>query len=101
MEREERSWQRYIETTAFAYNTKINEATQLTPFKALIGRPVKLPINLILPTPQKRYENEVAYIQDTMLRFKRRYKHMCKHREAQFWPEHKRLHREPGKLSRR
>ena len=84
MTREEKSWDRYVDTAAFAYNTKINESTSTTPFEAFMGRPAKLPIDLVLPTPQQRYENEAAYVQDTMHRFERMYEHMRRHTEARF-----------------
>ena len=73
MERDDKSWQQYINIAAFAYNTKINKASQLTPFEAFIGRPKKLPIDLILPTPERRYKNEAAYVKDTMLQFEQMY----------------------------
>ena len=84
MEIYEKSWQHYIDTAAFAYNTKINEATLMTTFEAFIGRPAKLPINLIMPTPEKRYKNEAEYIQDTMLRFEQVYKYIHDQTEARF-----------------
>ena len=62
LNREERSWHRYINIATFAYNTKVNETTGVTPFEALIGRPAKLPIDLILPTPEKKYETQTEYI---------------------------------------
>ena len=77
MVREDTSWQDYIDVTASGYNTKINEATNVTPFEAFIGRLAKLPIDLILPTPERRYEDEAAYVRDTMIQFECMYKRVC------------------------
>ena len=85
MERDEKSWQQYIDTVAFTYNTKINKATHLKPFKVFIGRPAKLPIDLIIPKPQNRYENEAVYDKDTLLWFDRMYKLAYNNTEARFW----------------
>ena len=67
------------------YNTKVNEAMDVTPFEAFMGCPAKLPFNLIRPLPQKRYENELAYFQDTLLWFERMYEHAHKNTKARFW----------------
>ena len=84
MQREEKSWDRYISTACFAYNTKVNETSGVTPFEAWMGRPAKLPIDLVLPTPQKRYDNESAYIEDTMRRFEVMFGWIKRNSEARF-----------------
>ena len=37
MPRDEKNWTKYISIAAFAYNTKINKTTNLTPFETFIG----------------------------------------------------------------
>ena len=35
----------------FAYNTKVNQTTGVSPFEAWMGRKAKMPIDLIIPHP--------------------------------------------------
>ena len=56
----------------------------VTPFEAFIGRPARLPIDLILPTLGKKYETQMEYIQDTMVRFEKMYDWILEGTEAQF-----------------
>ena len=72
LNRDDRSWHRYTDIAAFAYNTKVNETTGVTPFEAFIGRPARLPIDLILPTPERKYETQAEYIKDTMVHFEKK-----------------------------
>ena len=68
----------------FAYNTKVNATTGLTPFEAFIGRPARLPIDLVVPTPDRQYPDADGYIQETLIRFEEMYRFMRKHTEATF-----------------
>ena len=69
---------------AFAYNTKIHDSTNLSPFEVFMGRPARLPIDLILPLPQQDYQNEAACVVDTMNRFQRIYNQVRKGTDARF-----------------
>ena len=68
----------------FAFNTKVNSSTGVTPFEAWMGRPAKLPIDLVIPTPDQQWVNTDAYIQETLMRFREMYAFMQKHTEATF-----------------
>ena len=54
------------------------------PFEAFIGRPARLPIDLILPTPERKYETQTEYIRDTMVRFEKMYTWIKGRSEARF-----------------
>lgn len=84
MNREDKSWERYVSTACLAYNTKVNSTTGVTPHEAWTGRAAKLPIDLIIPLPTKSYNNEDSYITDTMRRFEVMYAAMRKKAEDTF-----------------
>ena len=82
--REDAGWARFLPMATFAFNTKVNMTTGMTPFEAWMGRPAKLPIDLVIPTPDTKWANADAYIQETMVRFQEMYAFMRKHTEATF-----------------
>ena len=84
MDREDRDWESYIPMCCFAYNTKINSTTGITPFEAWMGRPAKLPIDLVIPTPQRVYGDENEFIKETERRFHTMYTYMRNNSEAGF-----------------
>ena len=84
MDRGDRDWEAYIPMCCFAYNTKINSTTGVTPFEAWMGRPAKLPIDLVIPTPQRVYGDENEFIKETERRFHTMYTYMRNNSEAGF-----------------
>ena len=82
--REDAGWARFLPMATFAFNTKVNTTTGMTPFEAWMGRPAKLPIDLVIPTPDNKWANAEAYIQETLVRFQEMYAFMRKHTEATF-----------------
>ena len=82
--REDAGWARFLPMATFAFNTKVNTTTGMTPFEAWMGRPAKLPIDLVIPTPDTKWANAEAYIQETLVRFQEMYAFMRKHTEATF-----------------
>ena len=82
--REDAGWARFLPMATFAFNTKVNATTGMTPFEAWMGRTAKLPIDLIIPTPDTRWADTDAYIQETLVRFQEMYAFMRKHTEATF-----------------
>ena len=84
MDRGDRDWESYIPMCCFAYNTKINSTTGVTPFEAWMGRPAKLPIDLVIPTPQRVYGDENEFIKETERRFVTMYNYMKNNSEAGF-----------------
>ena len=55
LQREDKSWERLLSMACLAYNTKANATTGISPFEAFLGRRAKLPIDLIVPIPDKQY----------------------------------------------
>ena len=84
MNRDDKSWDRFIPMATLAYNTKVNATTGVTPFEAWMGRAPRLPIDVIIPTPEKRYSTEDQYIQDTMRRFEVMFSKMKENAETTF-----------------
>ena len=65
-------------TCSFAYNTKANATTAITPFEAWMGRRARLPIDMVIPTPGYRFETENEYITETLTRFHAMYRYIRK-----------------------
>ena len=58
MQRGDINWPHYVPGFLMAYNSKVNSATQVTPHMAFYGREVRLPVDLVLPPPEKQGVNE-------------------------------------------
>ena len=82
--REDAGWSRFLPMATFAYNTKVNASTGVTPFEVWMGRAAKLPIDLVVPTPDRQWPDPDAYIQETLVRFEEMFKFLRKHTEATF-----------------
>ena len=81
---QDKSGERFVSTTCFAYNTKVQTTTNLTPFEMFLGRKLKMPIDLIIPLPDQEYANEDDFIREVQLRFNSMYKHMQKFQNATY-----------------
>jgi dUTPase len=84
MERDEKSWDKYLPAACFAYNTKVHETTAITPFEAFFGRAARLPIDLVIPTPDRVYPSQSAFVDETLRRFELIYAHLQKNSQARF-----------------
>ena len=82
--REDAGWSRFLPMATFAYNTKVNASHGLTPFEVWMGRAAKLPIDLVVPTPDRQYPDADGYIQETLIRFEEMFRFMRKQTEATF-----------------
>ena len=82
--REDAGWSRFLSMATFAFNTKVNASTGVTPFEGWMGRAAKLPIDLVVPTPDRQWADVDAYIQETLIRFEEMFRFMRKHTEATF-----------------
>ena len=67
-----------------AYNTKINASTGISPFEAWMGRKAKLPIDLVVPLPDRLFQSEHELVRTTQQRFSSMYAFMRRNSEATF-----------------
>ena len=84
MSREDKSWERFLPMACFAYNTKINATTGISPFEAYLGRKAKMPIDLVVPLPDRVYQTEDEFIRETQMRFNTMFQFMRKNSETTF-----------------
>ena len=82
LDREDREWSKYVPAMVMAYNTKVNSATGVTPFFATFGREAKLPVDLVLPTPDKEERTVNGHVSEVLKRFNRIYAFMRANNEA-------------------
>ena len=80
LEREEVYWDRYLPAFLMAYNSKVNSASGVTPYYAFYGRELRLPIDLVLPAPEKENVNE--HVQTMIKRMQNVYQYIRKNNEA-------------------
>ena len=59
LNREDTEWVRFLPAATLAYNTKEHSATGVTPFSGMFGRQCKLPIDLIIPTPDEKHQDPI------------------------------------------
>lgn len=81
IERGDPEWSRYLSIACLAYNTKVNASTGLTPFMVMMGREARMPIDLILPTPNVNGSVQ-QHVQATLDRFATMYKFIRKNSDA-------------------
>ena len=91
LRRDDPNWFRYLGMACLAYNTKVNVTTGCTPYQAWFGRRCKMPLDLIIPTPQRRYETVNDSIRDTMDRFSKMFHYMRQNQDAT-WERNARLY---------
>ena len=82
LDREDREWSKYVPAMVMAYNTKVNSATGVTPFFATFGREARLPVDLVLPTPDEEERTINGHVEETLKRFNRIYAYMRANNEA-------------------
>ncbi len=59
-------WVKQLPCLELAYNSKVNEATGLTPFLVFLGREAKMPADLVLPNHREVARNPGAYVAYTL-----------------------------------
>ena len=84
MNREDKSWERFLSLPCMAYNTKFNASTGISPFEAWMGRKAKLPINLVVPLPDRMYQSEDKFVRETQRHFSSMYAFIRRNTEASF-----------------
>ena len=84
MEREDLEWDRVLPTCVFAYNTKVHSSTGLTPFFMNFGREARLPIDLILPSPDDERREHHDFVKETLRNFTLMYDYTRRQQDATF-----------------
>ena len=82
MSRDETEWGRYLPAATLAYNTKVHSSTGLTPYFAMFGRECRLPIDLIVPSPEDKNTSIGEHVRATLARFKQIYGYIRKNGES-------------------
>ena len=81
-DREDPNWDQYLGPATLAYNTKQHSATGITPFSGMFGRECRLPIDLIIPTPDDQKREINVHVRETLDRFKKMYSYVRGKNEA-------------------
>ena len=84
LRRDDPNWFRYLGMATLAYNTKVNVTTRVTPFEAWFGRRCRMPLDLILPTPQRRFDNVHESVKNTLDRFGAMFEFMRRNQNTMF-----------------
>ena len=75
-DREDPEWEKYLPAAALAYNTKQHSSTGITPYSGMFGRECRLPIDLIIPTPDEKSKDINVHVRETLDRFKKMFNHV-------------------------
>ena len=81
-DREDPEWEQYLPSATLAYNTKQHSSTGITPFLGMFGRECRLPIDLIIPTPDDQSKDINVHVKETIDRFKRMFNHVRNKNQA-------------------
>ena len=81
-DREDTEWSQYLPSATLAYNTKRHSSTGITPFAGMFGRECRLPIDLIIPSPDDKSKDINVHVKETLDRFKRMYNHVRNKNQA-------------------
>lgn len=71
-------WPQKISAAVLAYNATVNRLTGMSPFEAVYGRPVNLPVDVVFPFPDKTAQSWAAHVEEFKLKFSRICEVMCK-----------------------
>ena len=75
-DRDDPEWARYLPCACLSYNTKQHSSTGVTPFSGMFGRECRLPIDLIIPTPDDKSRDINVHVMETLNRFKKMFTHV-------------------------
>ena len=73
--RDDKEWEDHLPAITLAYNTKVNVATGVTPSLAFLGREAKLPVDMILQTPEVTFPTPHHCVQDFIARYQTVYQY--------------------------
>ena len=82
LERFDMNWDKALGAMTMAYNTKVHSSTGLTPFFMTFNREAKLPVDLIIPSPESQDRSVHDYVAATTRTFHLIYNFMRKKQNA-------------------
>ena len=82
MDREDSDWSRYIPAVCLAHNTRVHSSTGLTPHHVFTGREAKLPVDLVIPSPESGDQTLNQHVQSMLLNIRRMYEYVRKNQDA-------------------
>ena len=80
----ERNWTAKLATACLAYNANVNRVTGKSPFEAVFGRKVLLPVDCIFPTKLVKERSWSSQIEEFKLRLHDMFEQMCKQQQSHF-----------------
>jgi deoxyuridine 5'-triphosphate nucleotidohydrolase len=80
--RENSEWDKYLPSITLAYNTKVNQTTGVTPSLAFLGREAKLPVDLVIQTPDQEYETQDHGVRHMLSRYNKVYNYYSQKQEG-------------------
>ena len=79
MEKEDGEWDRYVGTACLAHNTKVHSATNLTPYFVFHGREAQIPLDILIPSPNRPSQTMREFTKSTLNNFTRMYQYVQRH----------------------
>ena len=76
LDREDIEWSRYLANAALAHNTAVHSSTGVTPFFAFFGRECRLPVDIIIPSPDLVPSTLNDHVKSTLLNFNKTFKYV-------------------------
>ena len=80
--REDTEWDQHLAAITLAYNTKVNQSTGVTPSLAFLGREAKLPVDLVIRTPDAEFETQDHGVRHMLSRYNKVYNYYSKRQEG-------------------
>ena len=80
--RDDKEWEGHLSAITLAYNTKVNAVTGVTPSLAFLGREAKLPVDLVLHTPDPLFPSPHHGVEALLARYNLVYSYVQKGQEA-------------------
>lgn len=84
-------WTNKISAALLAYNASVNRYLGVSPYEAVFGRPVSLPIDLIFPFDQPEGKSWSNHIEDLKVKFSKLCQAICKHQQTGLMRENARF----------
>ena len=88
-------WADKLPAALLAYNSTVNRVTGVTPFQAVFGHNIKLPIDLVFPFSSQIDENWTSHIGNLRSKLSKLYHDICVHQKQVFMRENMKYQGKP------